>query len=48
MKFEITQELAQAVLDYLVRKPYGEVVLLISELQKLKVIEDKPPEGKPE
>ncbi|MCK9370119.1 hypothetical protein M0R04_09465 [Candidatus Dojkabacteria bacterium] len=38
MKYEISQELAQGVLNYLAEKPYKETFVLIAELQKLKVI----------
>lgn len=48
MKFEITQELAQKVLNYLVLKPYGEVFVLIGELQQMKVIEEPKVENKPD
>jgi hypothetical protein len=35
MKLEIEQKVAQAVVDYLVQKPYREVAALIAELLKL-------------
>ena len=35
MKFEISQELAQIILNYLAEKPYRETFQLIAELQKL-------------
>lgn len=38
-KFEITEELALKILQYLDTKPYGEVVRLITELQQIKPIE---------
>ena len=42
MKFEITQDLAQALLNYLAKKPYRETFQLIAEIQKLKPIEEEP------
>lgn len=35
MEFKISQELAQAILNYLAEKPYKETFMLIAELQKL-------------
>ena len=35
LKFEISQELAQAILNYLAEKPYKETFQLIAELQRL-------------
>jgi hypothetical protein len=44
MKFEISKELAQAILDYLSRRPYVEVVQLINGLTTLKEIKEEPKE----
>lgn len=41
MNFQISEKLANELLDYLSRKPYGEVFKLISELQKITPIEEK-------
>ena len=42
MKFIIDEKLAQAILDYLIQKPYREVAALINDLLKLeRVKEDK-------
>jgi hypothetical protein len=38
LKFEISQELAQAILNYLAEQKYKETFQLIAELQKLKPI----------
>jgi hypothetical protein len=35
MNYIITQELAQAILNYLSKRPYEEVFRFINELQKL-------------
>ena len=40
MKFEISQELAQVILNYLAEKPYRETFQLIAELQKLTPIQE--------
>lgn len=39
-KYEISQELANAILSYLIERPYKETYILIEELRKLKPIED--------
>jgi hypothetical protein len=36
MTYEISQELAQGLLNYLAARPYKEAFVLIAELQKLK------------
>ena len=42
MKFIIDEKLAQAILDYLIQKPYREVAALINDILKLERIkEDK-------
>lgn len=38
-KFEITEELAQKILNYLTEKPFKEVAALVSELMRLRPIE---------
>jgi len=38
MKFEIEQELAQSVVDYLVKQPFGEVATLVDGLSRMKPI----------
>ena len=40
MKFEISEETAQKVLNYLANQKYVEVAPLIAELMKLKKIEE--------
>jgi hypothetical protein len=45
-KFEITEEVANAILQYLATKPYNEVAVLITELQKIQPIEEKATEEK--
>ena len=45
---EITNELAQALLNYLVQKPYGETYILIGELQKQEQAQVKVEEPKKE
>jgi hypothetical protein len=40
-QFEISEELANKILQYLISKPYIEVTQLINEIQQLKLIEDK-------
>ena len=47
MELAISKELAQAVLDYLVQKPYREVAVMINEMSKLKPVEEKPKEVVP-
>jgi len=47
MELIIKQELAQAILDYLVQKPYREVAPLINEMQKLKPIDEPKTESVP-
>jgi hypothetical protein len=46
MNFEISKELAQAILNYLITKPYVEVSTLIEELKKIKPIENNEKENK--
>jgi hypothetical protein len=47
MEYKIKIELAQAVLNYLAGRPYGEVFELVQKLQKLeKIIEEKKDETK--
>ncbi len=41
MDLKISQELAQKIMNYLVKQPYFEVAQLISELTQLKKIEEK-------
>jgi hypothetical protein len=38
MKYEITYELAQALLNYLSKRPFEEVFKIIQELQQIKPI----------
>jgi len=38
MKFEIEQELAQSVIDYLVKQPFEEVVTLVNGLSRMQPI----------
>lgn len=46
MEFKISQKLAQAILDYLVKQPYCEVAQLAIQLQQLQKLEEpKPVEG---
>lgn len=40
-KFEITEEVANAILQYLATRPYQEVARLIAELQQVKLIEEE-------
>jgi hypothetical protein len=40
MKFEIEEKLAQEVLNYLIDRPYKEVMVLIGQLMQLKKIEE--------
>jgi len=40
MEFKISQELAQALLNYLAEKPYKETFMLVAELQKLQPIKE--------
>ena len=44
MNYIISQELAQALLNYIVTKPYAEVFQLVQQLQALKP--EKEPEKK--
>lgn len=39
MNLQINQELAQAILNYLVTKPYAEVYGLVQGIQKLQPVE---------
>jgi hypothetical protein len=39
-RFEITEELAKKILDYLAERPYKEVMVLIMELAKIKRLDD--------
>jgi hypothetical protein len=41
--FQIKEELAQAVLQYLAKQPYIEVVSLIHGLQSLQPVRQEPP-----
>lgn len=41
-QFVISEELANKVLAYLITKPWGEVHLLIVELQRIKPIGENP------
>lgn len=41
MKLEISQELAQKIINYLASKPFAEVFQLIGEMQQLKPVEVK-------
>jgi hypothetical protein len=43
MEFIIKQEVVNALLDYLARKPFIEVQALIAELQKVKPVEKEEP-----
>jgi hypothetical protein len=40
-KFEISEELALKILQYLDIKPYGEVARLIAEIQQIKPIDNE-------
>ena len=42
MELKISQELAQKLVNYLAKQPYVEVFQLISELGKLKQVEEEP------
>lgn len=42
-KFEITEEAAQAILNYLAERPFKEVMNLIPGLMQLKPMEANPP-----
>ncbi len=44
--FTIDEKLANAVLQYLASRPYGEVFQLIAALTKLEKVEEKPVEEK--
>lgn len=39
--FEISEQLAQQILNYLASKPYAEVFQLVAQIQQLKKIEEK-------
>lgn len=42
MKYEVSKELLQALLDYLSNKPYKEVFILIKEIEKVQpIVEEK-------
>jgi len=43
IKFTITAEQLEKILNYLVQKPWGEVNGLVSELSKLEKQEEKKP-----
>ena len=45
-KFEISEELAQKVLNYLATRPYMEVAELITQVQQIKPIEDANKQNK--
>lgn len=45
-KFEISEDLAQKVLNYLATKPYLEVAELVTQLQQIKPIEKNIEEPK--
>ncbi len=45
VKLELPIELAQALADYLVKKPYGEVAHLVQALQQLKPIQQSTADG---
>ncbi len=45
MKFEITKEQVEIIGNYLVKRPYEEVVHLLNILQSLIKIEEKQKEG---
>lgn len=47
MKYEVNQELLQAVIDYLVERPYKEVASLINGLAQVKPTQPltESPEG---
>ena len=40
MEFRISQELAQALLNYLAEQKYSQVFMLVAELQKLQPIKE--------
>lgn len=44
MKFEISQEMLQAIANYLMEKPYKEVANLLVGIQSCKQVEEKKPE----
>lgn len=46
MKFEISQEMLQAIANYLMEKPYKEVANLLVGIQSCKQIEEKKVEEK--
>lgn len=46
-KFEISEDLAQKVLNYLATRPYLEVAELITQLQQIKPIIDSEASKKP-
>ena len=41
MKYEVSKELLQTILDYLSNKPYKEVFILIKEIEKLQPVQDE-------
>ena len=44
MKYEIEERLAQDILNYLANQPYKDVVRIISEISKLKPMEERKSE----
>lgn len=44
MKLEVEQETMQKIANYLVRRPFGEVVNLIQLIDQCKPIKEKEPE----
>jgi hypothetical protein len=46
-EFIISEQLAQATLNYLAEQPYKEVMVLIADLMKLKPVEESKKEGEP-
>ncbi len=46
MKYEITEETANKILNFLATCPYGQVHILVKELQAIKPIPEIKPENK--